>query len=73
MLEGRGAKAEAEAAYRRADQRDDAGAAFNLGALLEKRGALAEAGQAYRRAGELGDGEIAKMARTALTGLALAN
>ena len=70
LLEDRGAIAEAEAAYRRADQRDVAEAAFNLGALLEERGALAEAAQAYRRAAERADGEIAEMARGALTEVA---
>ena len=36
----RGALPEAEAAYRRADERGDPAAAFNLGVLLEERGAL---------------------------------
>ena len=39
-LEEHGKVRQAEAAYRRADQRDDAEAAFNLGALLYERGAL---------------------------------
>ena len=70
MLEERGDLAEAEAAYRRADQRDVAEAAFNLGALLYERGALDEAAKAYRRAAERADGEIAEMAQAALTELA---
>ena len=51
LLAEHGALAEAEAAFRRADERGDAVAAFNLGVLLEERGALPEAEAAYRRAG----------------------
>jgi tetratricopeptide (TPR) repeat protein len=45
----------AEAAFRRADERGDAGGAYNLGVLLEQRGELQEAEAAYRRADERGD------------------
>ena len=57
LLGARGALAEAEAAFGRADERGDAVAAFNLGVLLEERGALAEAEAAYRRADERGDAD----------------
>ena len=57
LLAEHGALAEAEAAFRRADERGDAVAAFNLGVLLEDRGALAEAEAAYRRADERGDAD----------------
>jgi Flp pilus assembly protein TadD len=46
---------DADAAYRRADERGLAAAATNLGALLQERGELAEAEAAYRRADERGD------------------
>ena len=65
LLEWLGAPEEAEAAYRRGDERGDdsaasnlgallqqgdiAGAAYNLGVLLERRGDLAGAEAAYRR------------------------
>ena len=66
LLAEQGALAEAEAAFRRADERGDAVAAFNLGVLLEDRGAQAEAEAAYVRARQRSDGEVAKMARAAL-------
>ena len=69
LLAEHGALAEAEAAFRRADERGDADAAFNLGVLLEDRGALAEADGGLRRAGQRGDGEVAEMARAALLDL----
>ena len=54
MLEEQGALAEAEAAYRRADQRGDAEGAFRLGVLLRQRGELYEAAVAYGRASSRG-------------------
>jgi peptidoglycan hydrolase-like protein with peptidoglycan-binding domain/TPR repeat protein len=54
-LEAQGSVAEAQAAYRRADERGHGAAASNLGRLLEEQGALAEAEAAYRRADERGD------------------
>jgi peptidoglycan hydrolase-like protein with peptidoglycan-binding domain len=49
----------AVAAYRRADERGDAAAAFHLAALLGQRGARAEAEAAYRRADQRGHGGAA--------------
>jgi hypothetical protein len=66
LLVGHGALAEAEAAFRRADERGDAVAAFNLGVLLEERGALTKAEAAYLRAERRGHGEVVNMARAAL-------
>ena len=60
LLAEHGALAEAEAAFRRADERGDAVAAFNLGVLLEDRGALAEAEAAYRRAEQRDDAKSRK-------------
>ena len=48
-----------ELEYRRGDAAGDAGAAFNLGALLHRRGDLPGAVAAYRRAEERGDGDAA--------------
>jgi peptidoglycan hydrolase-like protein with peptidoglycan-binding domain len=45
----------AEEAYRRADERGDAGGAFHLGRLLAERGQLAAAAAAYRRADRRGE------------------
>jgi peptidoglycan hydrolase-like protein with peptidoglycan-binding domain/tetratricopeptide (TPR) repeat protein len=64
-----GALAEAESAFRCAGERGDAAAAFNLGVLLEQRGALADAMAAYRRAQQSDDGEVADLARAALSDL----
>jgi len=55
LLEQRGDVEGAEAAYRRADDRGDATAAFNLAALLVERGDLDGAEAAYERAGQRGD------------------
>jgi tetratricopeptide (TPR) repeat protein len=66
LLEQRGDVTGAEEAYRRADERGDSTAAFNLGALLADRGDLAGAEEAYRRASERGDGTGAFGLGTAL-------
>jgi TPR repeat protein len=66
LLEAQRRPAEAEAAYRRADQRGDATGAFNLGVLLHERGLLADADAAYCRAQERGNPDIAQFARFAL-------
>jgi len=55
LLEERGNRAEARAAYRRADECGHAAAASNLGVLLEEQGDSAEAEAAYRRADQRGD------------------
>jgi tetratricopeptide (TPR) repeat protein len=59
LLEHRGDLAGAEEAYRRADERGDASAAFNLAGLLVERGDLEGAEEAYRRADERGDANAA--------------
>jgi tetratricopeptide (TPR) repeat protein len=66
LLEEKGELDEAEAAYRRADERGHATGAFNLGVLLEERGALPEARDAYRRADHHDDCEVSRLARAAL-------
>jgi tetratricopeptide (TPR) repeat protein len=55
LLESEGKFAEAEGAYRVADERGDAEGAFYLGGLLKRRGDVASAEDAYRRAEERGD------------------
>ena len=55
-----------EAAYRRADERDEAAGAYNLGALLAQLGEPADAAAAYRRAAVLGDDDWVAMAKQAL-------
>ena len=69
LLEQRGDRQAAEAAYRRADERDEATGAYNLGALLAQLGEPADAAAAYGRAAELGDGDLMAMAKQALRGL----
>ncbi len=59
------ALAEAEAAFRRADDRGDARTACNLGVLLEGWGALIEADAAFRRAERRNDPEVANIAGAA--------
>ena len=54
LLAERGDLEGAAAAYHRADQRGDPGAASNLGMLLEQDGDLSGAARAYRRAVERG-------------------
>jgi hypothetical protein len=61
---------QAEAAWRRADDRGDAGGAYNLGVLLKQRGELAEAEAAWRRAAASDDEAVAARARAALEELA---
>jgi len=56
-LRDSGDLAEAEQAFRRADERGSAEGALNLGVLLRDRGDLAEAEQAFRRADERGSVE----------------
>jgi hypothetical protein len=55
----------AMASCRRADQRGNANAAFNLAILLEEQGAHPGALRAYQSAGQLGHPMIADMARAA--------
>jgi hypothetical protein len=66
MLDGRRDVGEAEAAYRRTDERGDGVGAFNLDALLEERRDLTGAKAAYRRASKRGDAEVVTRARDAL-------
>jgi TPR repeat protein len=56
----------AEDAYRRADERGDAAAAFNLGVLLHQRNDHEGAEAAYRRAAERAPDELGETARAAL-------
>jgi TPR repeat protein len=69
LLELRGDMYGAEAAYRRADERGHAGAAFNLGVILANRGDVEEAEAAYRRAEARGHDEISRMAHAAISDL----
>ena len=69
MLAERDDLAGAEAAYSRADQRGDAGGAFNLGELLLRRNDLLGAEAAYQRAYRRGHGEVSQMAEAALAHL----
>ena len=54
LLEERGALAEAEVAYIRADERGDADGAFRLAVMLRGNGALDQAAAAYGRASDRG-------------------
>ena len=59
LLHERGELEEAEAAYRRGDERESADAAYNLGVLLYERGELEEAEAAFRRGDERGHAHAA--------------
>jgi uncharacterized protein len=69
VLETRGEMGGAELAYRRADDRGHAAAAYNLGLLLANRGELDEAAEAFRRAESRGHEEVSRMAHQALAEL----
>jgi tetratricopeptide (TPR) repeat protein len=69
LLERRGDRDGAQAAYQRADERGDANGAFNLAVLLEELGEPAAAEAAYRRADQRGPAEVANASRAALRAL----